>query len=153
MKSNDPNSITDRLHHLVAREMELVHDRFRNLGLNNQQARLLKYVSEHPGTIQKDVAQYLNRQNATVTNMLKVLEKQGYVSRRIPDDNERQKQLYLEAKGEELIASINAVFAALETEVRDAIPENERESLVKNLNRIQSRLDKLSLNEENDRNR
>lgn len=153
MKSNDPNSITDRLHHLVAREMELVHDRFRNLGLNNQQARLLKYVSEHPGTIQKDVAQYLNRQNATVTNMLKVLEKQGYVSRRIPDDNERQKQLYLEAKGEELIASINAVFAALETEVRDALPENERESLVKNLNRIQSRLDKLSLNEENDRNR
>lgn len=153
MKSNDPNSITDRLHHLVAREMELVHDRFRNLGLNNQQARLLKYVSEHPGTIQKDVAQYLNRQNATVTNMLKVLEKQGYVSRRIPDDNERQKQLYLEAKGEELIASINAVFAALETEVRDAIPENERESLVKNLNRIQSRLDKLSLNEENDRKR
>lgn len=153
MKSNDPNSITDRLHHLVAREMELVHDRFRNLGLNNQQARLLKYVSEHPGTIQKDVAQYLNRQNATVTNMLKVLEKQGYVSRRIPDDNERQKQLYLEAKGEELIASINAVFAALETEVRDALPENERESLVRNLNRIQSRLDKLSLNEENDRNR
>lgn len=85
--------------------------------------------------------------------MLKVLEKQGYVSRRIPDDNERQKQLYLEAKGEELIASINAVFAALETEVRDALPENERESLVKNLNRIQSRLDKLSLNEENDRKR
>lgn len=53
MKSNDPNSITDRLHHLVAREMELVHDRFRNLGLNNQQARLLKYVSEHPGTDSK----------------------------------------------------------------------------------------------------
>ncbi len=147
MKRNDPSSITDCLHHLVAREMELVHDRFRNLGLNNQQARLLKYVGEHPGTIQKDVALYLNRQNATVTNMLKALEKQGYVSRRIPDDNERQKQLYLEAKGEELIASINSVFEALEVEVRQAIPEVEREAFVQNLNRVQLRLDQLSLND------
>ncbi|ANZ61414.1 hypothetical protein AYR62_08995 [Secundilactobacillus paracollinoides] len=143
MKSTDNYNIADRLHNLVARETEVVHGRLRNLGLNNQQARLLKYVSEHPGTIQKDVAQFLNRQNATVTNMLKSLERQGYISRKIPDDNERQKQLYLEPKGEELITSINQVFEELEAQVVDAVPEKELAGLTKNLDRIRDRLDAL----------
>lgn len=64
MRSNDSSSIADRLHSLVSREIELVNVRLKEIELNNQQARLIKFIGEHPNTIQKTVAQFLNRQNA-----------------------------------------------------------------------------------------
>ncbi|MDC4186784.1 MarR family transcriptional regulator [Loigolactobacillus coryniformis] len=140
MKTNDPNNVSDRLHKAVALETDLVNRQLRHIGLNNQQARLLKFVSEHPGVIQKEVATFLNRQNATITNMLKAMVKQGYLTRKIPVDNERQKKLYLEPKGEELITSINLIFAELEQQITAAIPPAERADFIKNLDRIKQAL-------------
>ena len=141
MESNDSSSIADRLHSLVSREIELVNVRLKKIELNNQQARLIKFIGEHPNTIQKTVAQFLNRQNATVTNMLKSLEKQGYITRTIPDTNERQKQLNLTVKGSETLVAIDRVFNELEDTVKLAVPEDERTGLVTNLNHIKLALD------------
>lgn len=141
MRSNDPNNIADRLHSLVTREIELVNGQLRAIGLNNQQARLLKFIGENPGTIQKTVARFLNRQTATVTNMLKSLEKQGYITRTIPDDNERQKQLNLTTKGSETLIAINRVFDELEVTVKQAVPEDQQAGLINNLNNIKQALD------------
>ncbi|ANK65309.1 hypothetical protein AYR54_08700 [Loigolactobacillus backii] len=141
MKIDNSNNLSERLHLVVAQETDFIHAQLSELGLNNQQARLLKYVSEHPGTIQKDVAEYLNRQNATVTNMLKLMAKRGYIVRKIPADNERQKQIFLEPKGEKLLGSINATFASLEAEIESAVPQKEQAAFIRNLERITKKLE------------
>lgn len=140
MHTNDPNNISELLHSIVSQEADLIHNRLRALGVNTQQARLLRFVSQHPGTIQKDVARYLNRQNATVTNMLKTMAAQGYLSRRIPVDNERQKQIFLEPRGQALIVAINRIFADLETQVKTALPTDQTTQLITNLTAIQTTL-------------
>ncbi|MBB1095322.1 MarR family transcriptional regulator [Limosilactobacillus agrestis] len=136
METNDPNNISEHLRLAEVAQEKFVHDKLQQLGLNIQQARLIKYIADHPGTIQKDVATYLNRQTATMTNMLKGMEKKGYLNRKIPADNERQKQIFIEPKGEKLVESINEVFTSLEQEVKQLIPQDERVSFVKNLHRI-----------------
>ncbi|MFC6253645.1 MarR family winged helix-turn-helix transcriptional regulator [Secundilactobacillus hailunensis] len=141
MESYDSSSIADRLHSLVSLEIELVNVRLKEIELNSQQARLIKFIGENPNTIQKTVAQFLNRQNATITNMLKSLEKRGYITRTIPDTNERQKQLNLTAKGNETLVDINRVFNELESTIKLAVPEDQRTGLVTNLNHIKLALD------------
>lgn len=136
MKTNDPNNISDNLRLAEVTQEKLVRDKLNKLGLNIQQARLIKYIADHPGTIQKDVATYLNRQTATMTNMLKGMEKKGYLSRKIPTNNERQKQIFIEPKGKMLVKSINEVFSSLEQEVKNIIPAEEQATFVKNLHRI-----------------
>ncbi|KRM12851.1 MarR family transcriptional regulator [Paucilactobacillus suebicus] len=140
MKTDDPDNISELLHEIVMRENEFIHSRLSDVGLNVQQARLLKYVDEHPGTIQKNVASFLNRQNATVTNMLKSLTSQDYLVRKIPADNERQKQLFLKPKGHAVIKTINQIFAELETTVKSAVDEDRKTILTDSLGKIKNKL-------------
>ena len=136
METNNPNNISEYLHLAEVAQEKFVHDKLQRLGLNIQQARLIKYIADHPGTIQKDVATYLNRQTATMTNMLKGMEKKGYLSRKIPANNERQKQIFIKPKGETLVESINEIFTSLEQEVKKLIPQAEQADFIKNLHRI-----------------
>ena len=136
METNNPNNISEHLHLAEIAQEKFVHGKLQQLGLNIHQARLIKYIADHPGTIQKDVATYLNRQTATMTNMLKGMEKKGYLSRRIPTDNERQKQIFIEPKGEKLVESIKEIFASLEQKVTQLIPQAEQADFIKNLHRI-----------------
>jgi len=82
------------------------------LGLNAQQGRIIGYIYEHQdeGLIQKNLADVFNRRDATITSMLKGLEKNGYIVRKIPANNERQKNLYVLPKGEKVIQDIEQMF-------------------------------------------
>lgn len=140
MHINGTMNFSEMLHQLANTETSYIHDRLHDLGLNNSQARLLKFIADHPGAMQKDAAAYLNRQNATVTNMLKGLEAHDYIERRIPATNERQKLLYLRPAGTALVTQIQAVFAELERLTEAAVPQAEQATLVSALQRITARI-------------
>lgn len=110
----------------------------RQLGLNSQQGRVLDYIYNHQGEgiIQKDLAEVFNRRGATITSMLKGLEKKGYIERRIPKDNERQKNIYLLSKGEELINDFNKAFSKVESSITDSLTVEECKTLEKLLSKI-----------------
>lgn len=112
------------------------------LGLNAQQGRMISYISEHQeeGLIQKNVAQHFNRRDATITSMLKGLEKNGYIQRKIQSDNERQKNLYVLPKGQELIQDFERVFAQVEQEIVSALTPEEQQSLLKLLTKVNQNL-------------
>ena len=105
----------------------------RELGLNSQQGMILGYINEHQseGLIQKDLAEVFNRKDATITSMLKGLEKKGYIERRIPKNNERQKNIYLLPKGEELIDDFEKIFSQVESGITDLLTIEERNTLEK----------------------
>lgn len=110
----------------------------KQLGLNSQQGRVLDYIYNHQdeGIIQKDLADVFNKRGATITSMLKGLEKKGYIERRIPKDNERQKNIYLLSKGEELINDFNEAFSKVESSITDSLTVEERNTLEKLLSKI-----------------
>lgn len=136
MYFNENNGLSDLLHRAVDAETTYINNHLRTLNLNAQQARLLKYIGDHPGTLQKDLATYLNRQSATVTNMLKTMEQRGYIEREIPEYNERQKRLFLLPAGTELVARVATIFTALEKTVSAAVPVRQQALLIEQLQRI-----------------
>lgn len=94
-------------------ESKIIQRRLADIGLRMDHARLLHYVSDRPGTNQVTLAEYLNIQPATLTNMIKKLEKQSFIIRHIDPDNPHMKQIFLLPEGEAAAYKINDVFDQL----------------------------------------
>lgn len=130
-------SLSEQIHYLSILQQEYIGERFKQMDLHVVQARAINYISIYPGTIQKDLAAYLGKQNATVTNILKIMEKQDYIRRVIPDDNERQKKLYLTEKGTAAAVLIQKIFSDLDEQVNALITESERKAAADILKKLQ----------------
>ncbi|MCG6979466.1 MarR family transcriptional regulator, partial [Lactococcus lactis] len=88
----------------------------------------IAYIAENQdkGLIQKDLAEVFNRRGASITSMLQGLEKKGYIERRIPKENERQKNIYILPKGLKIINQINQIFEASEKKLIEPLTEKEQ---------------------------
>ncbi|AQM60907.1 MarR family winged helix-turn-helix transcriptional regulator [Clostridium baratii] len=141
MSSKDrmPNTTFSTLFQIISIKLKREADkRIGELGLNSQQGRVIGYIYDHQdeGIIQKDLADVFHKRGATITSMLKGLEKNEYIERRIPSDNERQKNLYVLPKGEKLINDFNEVFSDLENKIISCLTEEELKTLEKLLSKI-----------------
>ena len=130
------NNISEQIYVLNILQKTYIHERLRKTGINEIQARTINYVFTYPGVIQKDLAQYLGKQNATITNILKLLEKKNYIKREIPASNERQKKLYITEDGEKLVALIEKIFLDLENVILSSLYDLEIKNLKVGLKKI-----------------
>ncbi len=117
---------------------ESMEQRVKEMGVSSQQGRMISYIAqnEEKGLIQKDLAEVFQRRGASITSMLQGLEKKGYIERRIPIDNERQKNIYALPKGKSLVAETNAAFYEAEKELIHALSEEEVQQLTALLRKI-----------------
>lgn len=136
VKTNADN-LSENLYQAGLMQQKYIETRLKEIGLTTHQARTLNFIANSSGTIQKKLAVYLGKQDATVTNILKTLEKQAYIYREIPADNERQKKLYLTEKGQDLIKEIQQIFRDLENQITSFLEEEEQQQLKQLLKKIQ----------------
>lgn len=137
------NTIYTNLISTISRKLMLKADKKINkLGLNSQQGRVIQYIYNHQdkGLIQKDLADVFGRTTASITSMLKGLEKNGYIRREIPIDNERQKNIYVEPKAIELIDTFNKNFIEMEEELISSLTEKEKETFLSILTKINNEM-------------
>ncbi|MFC4771291.1 MarR family winged helix-turn-helix transcriptional regulator [Enterococcus hermanniensis] len=136
MKTNQ-DTLSENIYLVNLMQQDFIDTRLKKIGLTAHQARTLNYIGFNPGVIQKKLANYLGKQDATVTNILKVLEKKDYIERKIPVDNERQKNLFLTGRGLELTKEIQQIFADLNNHVTNLLDKEEQYQLKKLLKKIQ----------------
>lgn len=110
-------------------------------GLTSQQGHTIGYISSNEGIIQKDLADFFNKRDATMTSMLQGLEKKGFIERRIPENNEREKRVYLMPKGKELIESFDKKFQEIENDVTKSLTDDEIQTLLRLLTKINNNLE------------
>lgn len=68
------------------------------------------YIEENPGTIQRQLADSFHLRNASVTNMLKNLERDGYIERKQDKKSARIKRIYLTDLGKEQVNEMKKVL-------------------------------------------
>lgn len=117
---------------------DMANTRLSELGLNAQQGQMMGYIfrNQEKGVIQKDLADHFNRKGASITSMLQGLEKKGYIRRVIPEDNERQKKIYLLKKGTDLVEEFQAIFSEVEGRITQGLTDAEGETLLKLLVKV-----------------
>lgn len=89
--------------------------------ITNQQARVVGFIGEKQDegitVYQKDIESYMGITGASVSNLLRGLEKKGFVERIRSASDDRAKELSLTLKGRELIATFNSVFSETENRI------------------------------------
>lgn len=136
MKFGMVDSLVEELHYLTNVQQDFIQKRLKTIALTIPQARTLHYISTNPGTIQKDLAHYLGKQHASVTNILKVLEQQNYLIREIPKENERQKKLYLTKKGQVAVEEVKQIFMDVEEKFNGILSNEEKFALMNALKKV-----------------
>ena len=96
------------------------------VGLHVGQEMLLNQLWESEGANQRQLAERMLLQPATVTNMLRRLERAGVVERREDTDDQRISRVYVSAKGRELEPAVNELWDRLEEQTFAGFTLEER---------------------------
>ena len=130
------------LHHLLMTDHTAFHKRIfsalKKEGLTSGQPKVLEYLSEHDGAMQKDIAAACRIEPATMTSLLGGMEKKGLITRCAPD--RRSLSVYLTDKGKALVPLIEQEFARIESVATNGFSDDERELLISLLSRLRENL-------------
>lgn len=112
------------------------------LDLTPQQARTLLYIQKKPGLIQREIGDYFHLRNASVTSMLKNLERAGYIVRKNDQESARIKRIFLADAGVAKTAKIKTVFDQAYSQIVDHLREEDIDAMVTAMKKINRDLEK-----------
>ena len=95
---------------------KLVMSRIKPLGLTTGQPKVLDFLQDHDGAMQKDIAQGCHIEPSSLSTILGGMERAGLLERSTRDENRRTVYVRLTDLGREQCRRLNAIFAAAEEE-------------------------------------
>ena len=90
---------------------------------------------------QKDIEKVFHMNRSTITNMVKYLEDQGYITRRQVPSDARLKKLGLTEQGESLHQIIGEAIRETERKMQNALTPQETEQFIRLSHKIRSQLE------------
>lgn len=121
-------------------QRKAAEDWVRDRELSFEQGFVLGYLAENPGSIQRDVAQITRTSAASVSSLLKGLERRGLIERRSEGGDDRSKRVYTTPEGADLIAGFEAAMAAADETILSPLDQAERDTLLALLQKITAEL-------------
>lgn len=103
-----------------------IHTLLEGLGLYRGQPSVLQALWEQEGLMHTELARRLRVQPATITKMLKRMEKTGFLERRPDPDDRRVSRVYLTEAGRAIRADVQQVWRQLEEEAFAGFAVEER---------------------------
>jgi len=138
--------------HLFAQTSKLfrtrAHALLGEIGLCRGQPFALYALWEEEGITHSELAERLNVTPATITNMLKRMEKAGLVERRPDAEDQRVSRVYLTDAGRDIREAVEGMWRELEERTFSGFGSEERESLERSLLRMQENLLREAVDEE-----
>jgi len=122
-----------RISHLHHKRM---HETWESLGLHRGQPLVLHMLWEQDGRTHSELAGILRRSPATITNMIKRMEKAGFVVRRSDPHDERVSRVCLTDAGREIKAAVEAAWNSFEEQTFAGFDHAELDQLHALLERV-----------------
>ena len=113
------------------------------LGLHHSQHRMLMHLAKREGELpsQKELAEHLGISPAAVTPTLKKLEKEGYISRTITDEDNRRNEIRITEEGIAKVVESRGIFESADRSMFEGFSEDEMATLISFMERIDRNLD------------
>lgn len=111
---SNPKSL-DNLFHLVHVFKRQLHEQIEQLELPiaPMHVRVIKIISKQSPCTAMDVVNFLNRDKAQVTRLIKTLIEEGFIEKRPNPEDKRSQCLLTTEKGNEVLSKIKAVDAEI----------------------------------------
>ena len=108
----------------------------KDTGLTSGQPKVLDYLKNHNGAVQKDIAAGCHIEPASLTAILNGMETKGLIERRLCPDNHRFYNVYLTETGRLYVGRLENEFDTIESYALQNFSEADKEQLIEYLNRI-----------------
>lgn len=115
-------------------------ERIKNLQLSFGQPKILEYLLNNEGCMQKDIALACFIEPASVTSVLTKMEKDGLIFKKNLNGNRRSYYVYLTDIGKEKAKEIQRHFKEMEEEVFKGLSEKEIMELYTLLGKVNKNL-------------
>ncbi|PBQ23707.1 hypothetical protein CNR29_06655 [Levilactobacillus brevis] len=120
----------------VNHELEVAHG-----GLTAHQVMALMYIHRNPGIIQREIVTLTQRRAPTVSVMLKKIEQDHLIVRKVPKGNNRNKEIFLTANGEKVVKEFQKVTAATDALATTNLSTEQKVILINLLSKMNGNLD------------
>ncbi|MFF2370748.1 MarR family winged helix-turn-helix transcriptional regulator [Agromyces sp. NPDC058110] len=97
--------------------------------LSHEQAFVLGYLAQNPGSIQRDLADVSRTTPASVSSLLQGLERRSLIERRTDEVNARIKRVHATPAGAELVSGFGDAAADVNRRVLAPLSPDERDRL------------------------
>lgn len=137
MERNEYFSCMDLLIKINRRHKKLIDRSISTeIGLHRTQHIILMKLSDQ-GTLpsQKDLAEHIGVSAAAISGALKKLEDDGYIERKIGEDN-RFNKIEITERGIECVSKTKKIFAEIDKSMFDGFDKSELELLIQLLERM-----------------
>lgn len=108
----------------------------KDTGLTSGQPKVLDYLKNHNGAVQKDIAAGCHIEPASLTAILNGMETKGLIERRLCPDNHRFYNVYLTETGCLYVDRLENEFDTIESYALQNFSEADKEQLIEYLSRI-----------------
>lgn len=112
-------------------------------GVYRSQHQMLMNLGRNPDCSQMELAQKLDITPAAVTTTIKKLEKEGYITRLVSEEDNRVNKLGITEKGQEIITQSVRLFDEVEKKALKDFSKEEVECLNNFMKRIRRNLEDL----------
>ncbi|MBN9046136.1 MAG: MarR family transcriptional regulator [Rhizobiales bacterium] len=110
----------------VNRRLRTVFDaRVKEHGLTLARARTLLALNEQEGLYQKELAEALEIENATMVRLLDGLERQSFIERRTVQGDRRAKRVVMTEEGKELADEVEKLADHVREDLLDGVTDEE----------------------------
>jgi MarR family transcriptional repressor of mepA len=125
---------------ITSAQMRAGEEWIRERDISLEQGFILRYLTDNPGAIQRDIAREVQRGEANVSALLRRLEARDLVERRSEDGDARSKRVYATPAGTTLINGLNTAMAAVDENILTSLTHSERRMLTRLLGKITAKL-------------
>lgn len=115
--------------------------RIKELKLTLGQPKVLDYLQQNNGAMQKDIAKGCHIEPASLSTILNGMEKHGLITRNIDKQNRRNINIFMTEKGKEICKQIEQEFIAIEKKAFYNFSEKEVNQLTEYMIRLHNNLE------------
>ena len=113
----------------------------KGLGLSIGQPKVLDYLKENDGAVQKEIARGCHIEPASLSTILVGMEKNGLITRKMYENNRRNLNVYMTAKGKAICERVAENFSKIEKKALSGLTDSEIEDFLAYLTKIYNNLE------------
>ena len=141
--------MSDRRH--IGKEMDIISNKIRRkmdneisqYGITNVQGKIMGFLyfeSRKRDIFQKDIEHDLKIRSSSVTSVLKLMEKNGYIKRISVNYDARLKKIILTEKGDAIRKNVYRTIVSVEEKVQNCLTHEELQFLLAILDKLNRNL-------------
>ena len=104
------------IHNISKNQLKYLNSKLTDLNLGHE-IRYVMMIHDHPGISQDDLVNFSGQSKGNIAKIVKKLEDNGYIKRKINPDNRRKYMLQATPKANELVPKIRQISKDWEREV------------------------------------